>query len=274
MRSTFLFTLFLLCFHFSNAGNRIESSQLNQSSPNFRARVYFSTEVPVNGVAKEGKEFTIDPTNGSYLYIVIDNYPTNFTSSQLKVKIYKTNSALQLVSFEDKNYDINTGYYYSYIKYSFYSAGTYTFDIFTARDEFIGSGTVVINASSSSSGTSNTSSSSDPYSKAKLYFSTETPSYGVAKDVKKFTIDRDGGYVYTVIDNYPTNFPSASLTVYIYKYDGSSYVKKDEKTYDINTSYYYTYFKYTFREAGDYKFVAYDGRDKYVATGYCTVNWE
>jgi hypothetical protein len=203
--------------------------------------------------------------------VIIDNYPTNFTSSQLKVRIYKTNSSLQLISFDEKNYDINTGYYYTYIKYSFYSGGTYTFDVFTSRDEFIGSGSVVL--SEGSSGSSSTSSSSGPYAKAKLYFSTETPSYGIAKDVKKFVIDRDGGYVYTIVDNYPTNFPSSTMTIYIYRYEGSAYVKKDEKTYDINTGYYFTYFKYTFTNAGDYKIVAYDGNSRYISTGYVTIDW-
>lgn len=272
MRHISFLILSLLLFGFCNAGNHPVVSLKHQSGK-FRARVYFSSEVPVSGVAKEGKEFTIDPTNGSYLYVIVDNYPTNFTSGELKVKIYKTNGSLQLVSFDDKTYDINTGYYYTYIKYSFYSAGTYTFDIFTGRDEFIGSGSVVINESGSRS-SSSSSSSTDPYAKAKLYFSTETPSYGIAKDVKKFTIDRDGGFVYTIIDNYPTNFPNSTINLYVYRYEDGSYVKKDEKTYTVNTGYYYTYFKYTFTNAGDYKFVAYDGNDRYVGTGYATIDWQ
>lgn len=273
-RSISILALTLLSFVWSFAGtiHHGQPTPVHNLQNNFRARVYFSNEVPVSGVAKEGKEFTID-ANGSFLYVVVDNYPTNFTSSQLRVKVYKTNSSLQLVSFDDKNYDINTGYYYTYIKYSFYSAGTYTFDVYTGGGDFIGSGSVVINMNSSSS-SSSTSSSSDPYSKSRVYFSTEVPSYGIAKDVKNFTIPRGGGYVYAIVDNYPTNFNITSLKLYVYKSIGGSYELQDEKTYTINGNYYFTYFKWTFDDAGDYKFVVYDGNDKYVNTGYVSIGWQ
>lgn len=272
MRRIISFLLFFVFFISAYAGNKPIGHQFTkQSTTDFRARIYFSNEVPVSGVAKEGKEFTIDPNSGSYLYVIIDNYPSNFVSSQLKIKIYKTNSSLQLVSFDDKVYDINTGYYYTYIKYTFYSAGTYTFDIFTNRDEFVGSGNIVIKTSENSAG--NTT-AGDLYSKSRVYFSTDVPSYGVAKDVKNFTIPRGGGYVYAIVDNYPANFNITTLKLYVYKNVNGTYERQDSKTYTINGNYYFTYFKWTFSDAGDYKFVVYDGNDKYVNTGYVTINWQ
>jgi hypothetical protein len=277
-RSTAFLLLSVFFFSTVNAGiNKTQPASIEKN--NLRARVYFSTEVPSNGIAKEGKEFYIDPSTGNFVYCVVDNYPDNFVNSQLVVKIFKTNDKLQLVKWEEKTYDISTGYYYTYIKYSFYSAGTYTFDVYTPGGTFLGSGSVEIKTNAGSSSASNpsssSSSSSDPYIKSKVYFSTEVPSYGVAKDVKSFRIKSGGGYVYTVIDNYPTNFISGTMKVYIYKMTGGGeYVKHDETTYTVSTSNYFTYFKYTFYNTGDYKFVIYDGNNKYINTGYVTVNWE
>lgn len=269
MRRSACLLLTLFIFNLSEARSNNNLS-IDITQKNFRARVYFSNEVPVAGVAKEGKEYNID-ANGSFLYVIVDNYPNNFGFSQIKVKVYKTGDNLQLKTHDERTYDINGSLYYTYIKYSFYSAGTYTFDIHTTGGELLGSGSVIINMKSS--GGSTNASNGDPYAKSKLYFSTEQPSDGVAKDVKTFNIGSDGGYVYTVIDNYPTNFTNSKLKIYIYRSEGGTYVKKDEKTFDINTSYYYTWFKYTFYNAGDYKFVAYDGNDRYINTGYVTINW-
>jgi hypothetical protein len=267
MKHILFLALTVLMVQFSYAGNN--PVNLKQGATNFRARVYFSTEVPVAGIAKEGTEFTIDPVNGSFLYVVVDNYPNYFTSKNLKVKVSKKVS-LEYQNFDEKSYEINTDHFYTYIKYSFYSAGTYLFDVYN-DDSFIGSGSVIIKEKTSTY--SSTSSSADVYSKAKLYFSTETPSYGVAKEVKSFTIDRDGSYVYTILSNGYTNLPNSTLKLYVYKYEGGSYVKKDEKSYTVKTDYSYTWFKYSFYDPGDYKFVAYDGDYRYIATGYVTVSW-
>lgn len=264
-----LLTFFLYNLSEARTNNNNPSTSIKQK--NFRARVYFSNEVPVAGVAKEGKEYNID-ANGSFLYVIVDNYPDNFGFSQIKVKVYKTDDNLKLATHDEKTYDINGSLYYTYIKYSFYSAGTYTFDVYTTGGELLGSGSVLINMKSSGGG-SNTG-NSDPYAKSRVYFSTEVPSYGVAKDVKTFKIKSGGGFVYTIVDNYPNNFTTSSIKVYVYKSENGSYVKKDDATYNINTSYYYTYFKYTFNTAGDYKIVVYDSNDRYINTGYVTINWD
>lgn len=270
MRRIACMLLALFIYNLSEARNNDHSLQITNNEKNFRARVYFSNEVPVAGVAKEGKEYNID-ADGSFLYVIVDNYPNNFGFSQIKVKVYKTGDNLQLKVHDEKTYDINSSLYYTYIKYSFYSAGTYTFDVYTTGGELLGSGTVLINMKSS--GGSSNASNSDPYAKSKVYFSTEIPSYGIAKDVKKFNIQRGGGYVYIIVDNYPTNFNVSSIRVYVYKSVNGSYVKQDETTYNINSSYYFTYFKYTFTDAGEYKVVVYDANDKYINTGYVTINW-
>lgn len=255
-----------------------------QQERSTRARVYFSTQVPVNGVATEGKEFYIDPAKGSFVYVVVDNYPTPFNFSQLKVKVYKADG-LQNKMVEEKSFDINATLYYTYIKYSFFEAGTYTFDLYSTANEFIGSGSISIkknntvatntSAEAKSSGTSSSTSTttSDPYAKSKVYFSTDVPSFGIAKDVKSFDVKPGGGFVYVIVDNYPNNFKVSSLKLYMYKMIDGKYEKRDEVTYTINSNYYFTYFKYTFTDAGQYKFVVYDVNNKYVNTGFVTLNW-
>jgi hypothetical protein len=47
----------------------------------------------------------------------------------------------------------------------------------------------------------------------------------------------------------------------------------DKRTYDINGDLYYTYFTYTFRHSGDYKFEVYDSKDRYINSGYVNVSW-
>jgi hypothetical protein len=246
--------------------------ELNNS---FRARVYFSNEVPVNGVAKEGRDFFIDPAYGSFLYVVVDNYPNNLNVSQLNVKVYKT-EGLQNKMVEEKTYDINGSLYYTYIKYTFHSAGSYTFDIYTAGGEFLGSGNVILKQNTASPAALETRSNANTtsYAKSRVYFSTDVPSYGVAKDIKAFKLKPGGGFVYTIVDNYPNNFNVSSLKVYMYKLVGSNYIKRDEATYNIDGGYYFTFFKYTFNESGDYKFVVYDVNNKYVNTGYVKLTWE
>ena len=239
------------------------------------AKVYFSNEIPVLGIAKEGKEFDIDPSIGSFLYLVVDNYPDNFNYNQVKIKAYKTVNGVNQFH-DEKTYDINGNLYYTYIKYSFYSDGYYIFDVYNKNGTLIGSTTVNIfykgAAGANQTGTTTTTSSSyDHYAKSRVYFSTETPYYGIAKDVKSFNINKKGGYVYVIVDNYPTNFNVNSFKLYVYKKKRGKYEVHDEATYDMDGNKYFTYFKYTFYDEGDYKFIIYDGLNRYVNTGYVTI---
>lgn len=140
-----LFAVFILIVNLSIAGEHKTISPSDKAA----LRVYFSNEVPVNGVAKESKEFYIE-SSGGYAYLIVDNYPDKFTYDQIKVKIYKTIRGTSS-KFDDKTYDINTSYYYTYVKYSFYSEGEYIFDVYNKYDRFLGTAKVNIYFSSSSS---------------------------------------------------------------------------------------------------------------------------
>jgi hypothetical protein len=70
----------------------------------------------------------------------------------------------------------------TYIKYSFYTAGNYIFDVYNPDGGFIGTGKVEIKYDDASSTSSITATG------PRVYFSTETPIAGIAYDVKSFKL--------------------------------------------------------------------------------------
>ncbi len=233
------------------------------------ARVYFSNEIPIDGIAKEGKLFYIQ-SGGNFLYLIVDNYPSALNYSKLKVKVFKTENLLP-VKTDEKIYDVDGSYSYTYIKYTFYDAGWYSFDVYSVAGDFIGTGTVEIKINNSNY--SSTVTDADPYSNSRIYFSTDPPVSGIAKDVKAFKLKPGGGYIYVIIDNYPHAFTVKSLNVYMYKYINGEYIKRDAATYTLNGKTDLTWFKYDFYESGDYKFVVFDTKNRYVNTGILTISW-
>ncbi len=115
----------------------------NTVSKYAKAKVFCSIEVPVYGIAKESSTLIINRTNGSYAYIVIDNYPTNFNVSSIVLKSYrKVNGEWKRV--DNKTYDIKSDSFYTYIKYAFYDAGDYVFDVYDVNNNFINTGYVTV----------------------------------------------------------------------------------------------------------------------------------
>ena len=230
------------------------------------ARVYFSNEIPIAGIAREGKLFYIQPS-GNSLYLIVDNYPSALNYSKLRVKVFKTENSLPIKT-DEKTFDVNGSYSYTYIKYSFYDAGWYSFDVYSVEGDFIGTGTVEIKVNNSGTVTE-----VDPYANSRIYFSTDPPVSGIAKDVKAFKLKPGGGYVYVIVDNYPHPFKVKSLNLYVYKYINGEYIKRDAAVYTLSGKTDFTWFKYDFYEAGDYKFVVFDAKNRYVNTGLVTISW-
>jgi len=249
-----------------NAQARTSKDACSHEKKQVGARVYFSNEIPINGIAKEGKLFYIQPS-GNFLYVIVDNSPSSLNYSKLRVKIFKTGNLVTAKS-DERVYDVDGSLSYTYIKYNFNDAGWYSFDVYSIEGDFIASGTVEIKFTSS-----NVSSTVDPYLNSRVYFSTEPPVNGIAKDVKAFKLKPGGGYIYVVVDNYPQAFNVKSLNVYVYKYVNGEYVKRDGAVYTMNAKTDFTWYKYDFYESGDYKFVVYDANDRYVNTGNVTITW-
>lgn len=265
--------VFVYCANAKSIQQEILSSKTEHST--LAAHVYFSNQVPVAGIAAEGKEFDIDPANGSFVYLVIDNYPNNFTYSQIRMKAYRTVDGVKQ-EYDDKTYDINMTLSYTYIKYSFYKDGYYDFDVYDKSGNLIGSASCTIYYKKASSQTTTTS-STDPYSGSRVYFSTQAPiGTDFVKDVKVFDIKHSGGYVYVITDNYPNYFTIKSVKLYVYKKEHGDYKETDIQTYNMKENFhdYLFYFTYTFRDKGEYKFVVYDELNRYINTGYVTIKFK
>lgn len=117
----------------SNDKNTSSGSTGNNYS---KARAFISIEVPVAGIAKESKSIVINRDKGSYAYIVLDNYPNNLNTDRITLKSYrKINGSYE--KLKEQNYDISADNFYTYIKYSFYTAGDYAFDIYDKGGNFI-----------------------------------------------------------------------------------------------------------------------------------------
>lgn len=104
-----------------------------------KARVFTSIEKPVNGIAKEVKSLTINRENGSYAYIIVDNYPNDFDLNTIKLKVYKKIGG-KYELLKETNYNIDGDSYFTYIKYNFYTDGDYAFDVYDGKGTFIKSG--------------------------------------------------------------------------------------------------------------------------------------
>jgi hypothetical protein len=128
---TFIKSAFVLVENDAN-----DNSTVSLNSNFSDARAFISVDVPVNGVAKESKTINIDKSEGSYAYIVLDNYPDKLNTSQVILKSYrKINGKYEKIN--QQNYDIDGGNFFTYIKYSFFTAGEYAFDIYDKNGGFI-----------------------------------------------------------------------------------------------------------------------------------------
>ena len=191
-----------------NTNSQNNSTRTNTVSSKVNtAHVYFSTEIPVGGNAKESKEFTISP-DGGYVYLVVNNSPDNFNYDELQLKIKKTIGGVDQ-AFDNKTYTISSNVFSTYIKYSFFSSGNYIFDVYSKYGNLVGSTSVTINVtSSSSSSSSSPSSSSDDciassykqYYNSKLGFSMCIPkdAYGVDEEDNKITVKEFYGKKLTI----------------------------------------------------------------------------
>ncbi|MEO9211131.1 MAG: hypothetical protein ABI208_08530 [Ginsengibacter sp.] len=240
------------------------------------AKVYVSTDKPVNGVADQDNSILINTTKGSYAYIVINISPESFGVSGIKLKTYMKKGG-KYEKTDEASYTITSGLSYTYIQYDFDVVGEYAFDVYDKNDVFIGTGYVIAkpdNSSSSSTSTTTTTTSTGKYSKAKVFCSLEVPVYGIASETKSIVISSKGSYAYIVIDNYPTNFGVSGITLKGYRKVDGKYAKETDDEYTISADSYYTYIKYSFYKAGDYAFDVYDANKVFIGTGYVKVAYD
>lgn len=253
-------------FTFAQVGERNNEQTLYKN-----AKAYISIDVPISGVASEDKEIFINPTTGSYVYVIIDNYPTNFTVDQIVLKSYKKAND-KYEKLKEETFNINKELYYTYIKYSFVSEGDYAFDVYDKNGIFIKSAFVKVSNKLNATTENNKIS---PYKGVKVYCSVSVPERGMATESKTISIDREtGSYAYIVIDNYPNNFKVKSVELKSYKKVDEKWASIKNEKFDISTDYYFTFLKYIFYTSGDYVFDVYDENNEFIGTAYLTVNYK
>lgn len=249
-------------------------AQVGNQKPNnslyANAKVYISIDKPVRGQAREDKTIYIDPVNGSYAYIIADNYPNKFASGTARLISYKKVGG-QYLKTDEQTYTIDNTYTYTYIKYSFRSAGEYAFDLYDGGGTFINSGFVTVNNKNSNGAVTG----SGAFSNCRAFVSIEVPVGGIAKEFKTITIDRqNGSYAYIILDNYPTNLNIDQINLRSYIKVNDKYEKLKEELYDIDPNQSYTYIKYNFFSEGDYAFDIYDNKNNYIKTAYISVSYK
>lgn len=84
-----------------------------------------------------------------------------------------------------------------------------------------------------------------------------------------FTISSDGGYAYVLI-KHTKPFKTTELIIDIWKgQDYKDFV--DTKNITIEDNWQWTYFQYTFKGAGKYKFAVYNKDQTWIETGFVTI---
>lgn len=109
------------------------------------SEVIFCESVENNNPVNIGTSFTI-PSTGGYLQVQVDNGKAMKTT-KLVVDIYKKpKGSTEYSEFvETQEYPIEVTWDRPYFKYTFYSAGDYVFDVYSAEDVYINSGYITIN---------------------------------------------------------------------------------------------------------------------------------
>jgi hypothetical protein len=185
----------------TQARDRSNAAKVYKITSVTSAHVYFSTEVPVGGYAKEGKEFNIS-SDGGYVYLVVNNYPDNFNYDELQLKVKKTIGGTDQ-AFDNKTYTISSNVFSTYIKYSFFSSGYYIFEVYSKYGNLVGSATVTINVTSSSSSSSSSPSSSSDDCIASSYKQYYNTSLGFSMCIPKDSyVDAEGDDKLTVKEFY------------------------------------------------------------------------
>lgn len=225
------------------------------------------------GIDKNGK--AIDPNStwtigkdGGFVYCLIDN-KAPLKSDQLIVDIYKKKGSDYSKFVDTKYLDVESEWHYAYLKYTFYDPGEYKFNVYNKDEVWINTEYVTIE---SKNGTGKkfdyqytNEVASDHYISSEITFCEDIDENGFAIGPGKvWEISKDGGYVYCLIDN-KVEFKTKELIVDIYKKERNDYSKFVEtKRLDIKSNWAYTYFSYTFKEPGDYKYIIYNEDEVWI----------
>jgi serine protease Do len=109
------------------------------------SKVYFTNEIGDKGdIGPSYSEFIINKSKGSFIYVVVDNFPNTLETDELIVDIYKKKGS-DYIFFETKRYTLgkstlNT----TYFKYSFFEKGEFKIMVYNKNSKWINTGYVTI----------------------------------------------------------------------------------------------------------------------------------
>ncbi len=237
-------------------------------------KIYFCEDYTTDGdPIGAGAVWNIKP-EGGLVYVLYQNGSTKINQDKLYLYIDKlTDSKYTYVDVKTLTPDkTKTWYVYDC---AFYDKGDYRITIKDAQYKELAKEYTTIKFKTTTTETDPTS-EYDYY----LYSSVKTgtginSSTGVLEDeATSFLIDtQKGSYIVFKIDNGTKKIGSEGLIVDIWrknpKGDYDEFI--ETKEYDIESTYSWVYFKYTFYNPGDYKFSVYNKNSNWINTAYVTI---
>ncbi len=256
----------------SNSGGTSTNNTVTDYYKN--SKITFHNAISDDGVlGKTGEVYDILNDGLDYVFVQVSNYGEPLNTDGFIVDAYKK-SGDKYTFVETKNFDIQSDKSASYFKYFPQYTGDYRISVYTKNAVWINDGYVTFSLKEGgSSGSESTSETGTAFSKSKINFTNDEAN--VLKSdfyYKEFTIGKEGGFIYTVVDNYPEKLNTDQIIVDIWKKKAGKYDSFVEtKKYNITSTLDYTYFKYTFYDTGDFKISVFTKDEKWINTGYVTI---
>jgi hypothetical protein len=159
--------------------------------------------------------------------------------------------------------------------YKFTEIGSYKVTILDASKTTLATEYVTIDWSSDSYTEEEDEDYGDNFMYSEVIFCTDVNSSGPTGTGTTFNINKStGSYIYVYIKNDKT-FGTKGFKAHLYKKtSGDNYDFVNTSEWDISPDLTATYFKHTFYEKGDYKFILYTDEDAYINTGYVTIQYK
>lgn len=198
----------------------------------------------------ESDSWTIGP-DGSWVYVLYRNGGRTITGSKLWMYVDKKSDNGSYGAFDTKSVYPESGATWHVEKYTFKEAGDYKITILDENKKELAKTFVKISMKDSNT---EMNPGTMYYIDSKVVPCDDIDDNGnVIGESYNWTISKTGSWVYIYVGNDGKPLKTEELKVNVYKKKGKDYDLFEEKTYEIEADWTYTYFKYTFTEKGEYK---------------------
>lgn len=253
---------------------------LTLSSSVFSQKIYFCESYTDNGDPIGVNSTWTIQAGGGAVYFLFNNNNNYLYSPKMYIYIDKQ-SGYDYLAYKTLSMNTSTNATWAVYDYTFTEPGYYKVrflnqDYQTLATEYctIKMATATASMANSNSYANNEIVDTYYYGNSSIKFcSSVDANYNAVGANTTFNISSSqGGYVYVLIKNNEQAFKSNKLYVDIYK--GNNYSEFVEtKTYDITPSWASFNFAYTFYQAGQYVFKAYNGNNTLINTAYVNIGY-